>query len=132
MEGELGTAAAAAGGIFLVFMIVMIGISIFSIVVGWKIFTKAGEPGWAIFVPIYQTIVYLKICGRPWWWLFLCMLVFPMFILPFDLAKRFGKGGGFGVGLLLLSVIFYPILAFGSAQYIGDGAPASMDPLPQA
>ena len=122
MEGELGTAAAAGAGIFLVLMIVMIGISIFSIVVGWKIFTKAGEPGWAIFVPIYQTIVFLKICGRPWWWLFLCMLFIPCLILPFDLAKRFGKGGGFGVGLLLLTVVFAPILAFGSAQYIGDGA----------
>jgi hypothetical protein len=92
----------------------------------WKIFTKAGQPGWAAIIPIYNTIVLLKIAGKPTWWivLFLIPIVsFVMLILTYvGLANNFGKGGGFAVGLVLLSPVFIPILGFGSAQYRG-GAP---------
>jgi hypothetical protein len=95
------------------------------IVSAWKVFTKAGKPGWAIFVPIYNFVVFFQICGRsPWWVLFPIIL----FVTPFDLAKRFGKGAGFGWGLFFLSPIFYPLLAFSDAKYTGPataGAPVS-------
>jgi hypothetical protein len=99
-----------------------------SIAIAWIIFSKAGEPGWTCLVPIYNTIVFLRIVGRPWWHLLLIMFVpiYGWFIVPiimqFQLAKVFGKGGGFGLGLWLLPIIFYPILAFGSSRYVGpDG-----------
>jgi hypothetical protein len=59
--------------------------------------------------------VLLKIAGRPLWWI----IIFPIaaLIIPFDLARKFGKGAGFGLGLLFLSFLFYPILAFGDATY---------------
>jgi hypothetical protein len=89
----------------------------------WAIFAKAGKPGWAAFIPIYNLIVLLEIVGKPWWWLFL--MVIPLLNVVFAvwtynlLSKSFGKSEGFTVGLILLSIIFLPILAFGDAQYQG-------------
>ena len=89
----------------------------------WKIFTKAGQPGWAAIIPIYNIIVLLKIAGKPAWWviLFLIPIVsLVMVILTYvGLANKFGKGGGFAVGLIFLGIIFFPILGFGGAQYQG-------------
>ncbi len=89
----------------------------------WKIFDKAGQPGWAAIIPIYNTYIMLQIAGRPWWWLILMVIPFVSLIIAIvvciDLAKAFGKGVGFGLGLGFLGFIFFPILAFGSAQYQG-------------
>jgi hypothetical protein len=94
----------------------------------WKIFTKAGQPGWAAIIPIVNTYYVIKVAGRPWWWLILLLIPFVnvviWIILSIDLAKAFGKGVAFGIGLLLLPFIFYPILAFGSAQYQSAPPPA--------
>jgi hypothetical protein len=95
----------------------------------WTVFTKAGQPGWAAIIPIYNIIVLLKIVGREWWWIFLFLIPivnFVMFIIVMnDLSKSFGKGVGFTVGLILLSVIFILILGFGSATYIGPRGQAA-------
>jgi len=94
---------------------------IFTIVGIWKVFVKAGQPGWAAIIPIYNLYILLKIGGRPGWWILLFLIPFVNFviaiILAIDIAKAFGKGTGFGIGLAFLSVIFYPILGFGSATY---------------
>ncbi len=99
----------------------------------WKVFAKAGEPGWAAIIPIYNIIVWCKIVGRPAWWVILlfipCVGIVIIFILAIDLAKSFGKGAGFGIGLALLGVIFFPILAFGSAQYVGPAASTGAKPI---
>ncbi|TLX73259.1 hypothetical protein E9993_15835 [Labilibacter sediminis] len=104
-------------------IIFWLAIVVFSIIVGWKIYEKAGKPGWACIVPIYSAIVMLQIVGKPWWWIFLFMipgvnLIFAIWTTNL-LSKSFGKDEGFTVGLLLLSIVFYPILAFGSAKYVG-------------
>jgi hypothetical protein len=87
----------------------------------WKIFTKAGRPGWASLIPIYNWYVLLKVSGKPGWWLilfFIPLVSFIMWIIMcLGLAEKFGKGAGFGVGLAFLSIIFFPILGFGGAQY---------------
>jgi len=92
----------------------------------WKVFSKAGKPGWACIIPIYNIIVMLQIVGRPWWWLILLLIpivgLVIAIIVSIDMAKSFGKGVGFGIGLALLGIIFYPILGFGSAQYQGPAA----------
>jgi len=112
---------------WLAFMILMIAAC-------WKIFTKAGQPGWASIIPIYNWYILCKIVGRPGWWVILLLIPFINFIigiiLCIDLAKSFGKGVGFGIGLILLGVIFFPILGFGSAQYQGPAAGA-IAPQPQ-
>jgi hypothetical protein len=101
-------------------------IALLLIVAMWKVFTKAGQPGWASIIPIYNLYVWCKIVGRPGWWIILLLIPFVNFIigiiLSIDLAKSFGKGVGFGIGLALLGVIFWPILGFGSAQYQGPSA----------
>ncbi len=118
---ESSSGAGALGG--MLFTVVFLALCVFLIASFWKVFTKAGEPGWACLIPIYNAIVWLKIAGRPAWWLVLMLIPFVNIIVAIiasiDFAKQFGKDAGFGIGLALLGFIFYPILAFGSAQYVG-------------
>jgi hypothetical protein len=118
---ETSTSGNAPGPIF---WICYSAVIIFLIAAIWKVFAKAGQPGWASIIPIYNWIVLCKIVGRPAWWVLLLLICFPIFyiIICIDLAKSFGKGGGFAVGLILLSVVFFPILGFGNAQYQGPSA----------
>ncbi|MGA8807804.1 MAG: DUF5684 domain-containing protein [Thermoanaerobaculia bacterium] len=87
----------------------------------WKVFVKAGKPGWAAIIPIYNVIVLLEIAGKPLWWFILLLIPFVnlivMIIVLVALARNFGKGIGFALGLLILPFIFYPILGFGDARY---------------
>ncbi len=89
----------------------------------WKVFTKAGKPGWACIIPIYNLLVILEIVGKPWWWLLLFLIPFVNIIFAIWmtnlLSKSFGKEEGFTIGLLILPFIFYPILGFGDAKYKG-------------
>jgi len=110
---------------FIAFYIALI---IFMVVVYWKIFEKAGQPGWASIVPFYNTYVLIvNILQMPpiWFWLLLVpcanivVLLILIFMIPFKLAEKFGKDTGFAIGLLLLGFIFLPILAFGDARYRG-------------
>jgi hypothetical protein len=103
-----------------------IAVIVFAIVVQWKIFTKAGQPGWASIIPIYNIIVLLEIVGKPWWYLLLMLIpivnIVILIMVMIALAKVFGKDSGFAVGLILLSIIFMAILAFGDAKYLGPQA----------
>ena len=97
---------------------------ILNIVAGWRIFEKAGQPGWASIIPFYSTYVMLKIVGKPSWWMWMIFLV-PIANIVYSiwlinmLSKSFGKDEGFTVALLFLGVIFWPILGLGDARYIG-------------
>lgn len=117
---------AIAGIVAMLFLLIELGILVVVLAGIWKTFVKAGQPGWAAIVPIYNVYIMCKIGGRPGWWLILMFIPFigliPAIIVTFDIAKAFGKGIGFGFGLLLLGFIFYPILGFGSAQYQGPAA----------
>jgi hypothetical protein len=111
------------------FWIFWLAFTILMIAACWKIFTKAGQPGWASIIPIYNLYIWCKIVGRPGWWILLMLIPVVNFIIAIilciDLAKSFGKGVGFGIGLLFLGIIFFPILGFGSAQYQGPAAGGS-------
>jgi chromate transport protein ChrA len=113
-----------------VFSIVTMVVTVIVIASIWKVFTKAGQPGWAAIVPIYNVVVLLRIAGKPVWWLILLLVPFVNFVIliivNISLAKNFGKGAGFAIGLVLLGFIFFPILGFGDARYLGSpsGAPA--------
>lgn len=98
------------------------------IIAGWRLFSKAGKPGWAIIVPFYNLYIYTQIIKRPGWWILLYFsiaipavgalgLVFLSIIDQLRLAKVFGRSAGFGVGLILLGWVFFPILAFSKSQY---------------
>lgn len=124
-EQDAANAAAGAAGTGI--LLVYFAILILMIVSLWKVFSKAGQPGWACIVPIYNVIVLLKIAGKPLWWILLMFIPIVNFVIAIltyiALAKNFGKGGGFAAGLILLPVIFFPILAFGDAQYSGTPPP---------
>ncbi len=89
----------------------------------WKTFVKAGQPGWAAIIPIYNLIVMLQIAGKPVWWVVLFLIpvvnIVVGIIVMIAFAKSFGKGTGYGIGCALLGFIFIPLLGFGDAKYIG-------------
>ena len=97
---------------------------VLTIVAKWKINNKAGQPGWACLIPVYNVYVELLIAGMSPLWLLslLCFFVYPVtwIIQQVKTAQRFGQGTGFALGLIFLNPIFLLILAFGSAQYVGD------------
>jgi hypothetical protein len=115
--------AGAAGGMAAGVMIIYLAIGILMLISMWKIYTKAGKPGWAAIIPIYNIIVLLEIVDKPLWWLILMLIPFVNIVISIivtvELAKKFGQSVGFAIGMILLSIIFYPILAFGSATYKG-------------
>ena len=106
-----------------VVVVIYLAVIIVSLAGMWKVFAKAGKPGWGAIVPIYNIVLLLEIVGKPIWWLLLlfipCVGIVVSVILFIELAKCFGKGAGFGLGLALLSPIFFPLLGFGDAKYRG-------------
>jgi len=109
-----------------------LAIVVFYIICLWKVFEKAGQPGWAAIIPIYNLYIILKIAGRPGWWLLLYFVpvvnLVISIIVMIDFAKAFGKGVGFALGLIFLGIIFYPLLAFSDDTY--TGGKAAIPPLP--
>ena len=105
-------------GFFLLFVLVL---SIIIIAGMWKVYTKAGQPGWASIIPIYNIYILLKIVCKPTWWLILYLIPLVNFITIIivlnNLSAKFQKGIGFTVGLILLPFIFIPLLGFGDAEY---------------
>lgn len=112
-------------GIGIVGILLYLALIVFIIASMWKVYAKAGKPGWAAIVPIYNMIVLLEIVGKPVWWFLLFFIPLVNFVIAIivyiELAKSFGKGTGFGLGLAFLSPIFFPILGFGDAVYHGPG-----------
>lgn len=123
VAGILGVIA----GLGLFVWVLSMAVTVLMIVSMWKVFTKAGKPGWASIIPVYNIVVLFQISGLSPWLLLLFIVPFINFIaipvlmilLNVKLAKAFGKGGGFAVGLIFLNAIFMPILAFSDAEYQG-------------
>lgn len=109
--------------------ILIIGFIVFILASMWKVFVKAGQPGWAAIIPIYNIYIMTKIGGKPGWWTLMCLIPLVNYVFIIWLynmiSKSFGKDEGFTAGLVILGFIFWPILAFGSAKYLGPfGDPA--------
>ena len=119
------TGAIAAMGLF--FWILSMALSILMIVSLWKIFKKAGKPGWASIIPIYNIYIMCEIAEKEWWYVLLSCVpfanIYAMIVLYNGMAKRFGKSGGFVAGMILLPVVFFPMLAFGKDAAIVNNQP---------
>ncbi len=124
------TSGAGVGAILLWF----VAFYAIAVIPYWVIFTKAGEEGWKALIPIYSTIVLLKVIGRPWWWILLFLIPIVNFIILImvmhGLSTSFGHGAGFTIGLIFLSLIFLYILAFGSSTFRGPSAGGAVAPTP--
>ena len=110
-----------AGEEILSITVLYLGLIILILAGMWKVFSKAGQPGWAAIIPIYNIYILLKIVCKPGWWLILYIIplvnIIIVIIVTNNLAKRFKKGIGFTIGLIFLPFIFFPILGFGDATY---------------
>ena len=127
-------AAATIAGLiafFAAFALVFIAIAVVTLIGMWKVFTKAGHPGWAVLIPIYNLILLLRIAGLAWYWVFTPLIVLIPFLgtiaylvwvvwVHHRISTRFGQGVGFTIGLTLLGPIFWLILGFGSSKYLAE------------
>lgn len=111
------------GGLFAGYTIVVLALGILGIVCNWKIYAKAGQPGWGALIPIYNVYLLFKITWGNGWYFLLTLIPIANVVIAIltqvKLAKVFGKYGGFAVGLIFLSFIFLPILAFDKSEYVG-------------
>ena len=117
------SASVALAGFSLVYSLIMLALCVLMIAAWWKIFVKAGKPGWGAIIPLYNTYCMFQISFGNGWLFLLCLVpcvnIVMMIIMYVKLAQAFGKGGGFAVGLIFLPVIFLPMLGFGDADYVG-------------
>lgn len=117
----LGQEGGGGSLVGLIFMVLYFALVIGVIAGVWKTFVKAGKPGWGALIPIYNIILLLQIADKPLWWIILFFIplvnIIVAILLSIEIAAKFGKGAGFGLGLAFLGFIFYPILGFGDAKY---------------
>jgi hypothetical protein len=108
-------------GMWILYAVVIAIVVVFYIAAMWMVFKKAGRPGWAAIIPFFNMYVLLQIAGKPGWWLILFFIplvnVVVQILMQIGVAEKFGKGGGYAVGLIFLPFIFYPLLGFGDAKY---------------
>lgn len=129
MDYSSDYSSAGAGifaGIGLMFIIIYLAVIVITYAGMWKIFKKAGKPGWAAIIPFYNIYIMIEIVGKPTIWLLWCLIPCVNFVFVVWLynlmSKSFGKEEGFTVGMILLPFIFWPILGFGNAIYLGPSA----------
>ncbi len=107
-----------------IFMIGMLAFAVLMIAAQWVIFSKAGKPGWYAIIPIVNIVALIDIAGKPWWWIIGFFIPFVSLIVGVliihGLSTNFGKGALFTLGLIFFAPIFYLILAFGDAEYVGE------------
>lgn len=128
-SGDAGLAAGAAIVFLLVYIAVFIAVSA---LMYWGLFEKAGEPGWASLVPFYNLWILVKISGKEGFWFILflvpCLNIVALIVISLAIAERFGKEPIYALGLIVLPIVFFPILGFGSAQYQPIGATGGPPP----
>ncbi|MBN1942160.1 MAG: signal peptidase I [Phycisphaerae bacterium] len=119
-----------SSGEFPVFVVILWAAVVILTIAGmWTTFKKAGRPGWAAIIPFYNMYVATEVAQLSVVWFVLLFIpvanLVATIMISIKIAENFGKGGGFGIGLWLLPVIFYPILGFGSAKYLSAAGPTT-------
>lgn len=129
MPASFGSLGAAVSFFFLIAFLGGIGVVLIGL---WKVFVKGGQPGWACIIPIYNLYCWVKIAGKEWWWMLFYFVPVVNFVVAvmviIAVAKKFGKGAGFVLGLIFLPPIFIPILGFGSALYQSAASAEPVEP----
>lgn len=120
-SSDVASAFAGLAAFWIAFWIICMVFAVVQIVAMWKLFKKAGRPGWASIIPVYNYIVLIQVAEAPMWYLALVFLVFPVGLLMtyIKVAEKFGKSAGFGVLTWFFPFVGLPILAFGKSQYLG-------------
>ena len=93
------------------------------VVAMWKMFEKAGVEGWKAVIPFYNIYEAFKLFWGNGWICLLLVVPVVGFIVAlinyYKMAKAFGHGIGYTLGLIVLPFIFAPILGFGKDEYVG-------------
>lgn len=117
------SALALLAGVGLAGMLISLIATVLILASWWKLFVKYGKKGWESLIAGYNFVIMLEMTEQPIWTYFLFLIpfvnIYLVFKLAIRLAKVYGKGVGFGVGLILLPIVFFPILAFSKAEYVG-------------
>jgi hypothetical protein len=104
-----------------VFGLILLAVAALGIVSQWKVFVKAGQPGWACLIPIYNFVIMCRIAGKPGWWVLLLLIpivdIVILIMVLNGMSKHFGHGVGMTLLLIFLPIIAYPVLAFGDSRY---------------
>lgn len=121
---QQGGGGAAAGIVVVLIALFALVVTVVTLAGMWKTFEKAGKPGWAAIIPIYNLYVMLEIGDNEWWWLLIAVFVpvvniYAYYKIHAGVAKAFGQGVGFALGLWLLNFVFFPLLGFGDYRYQG-------------
>jgi hypothetical protein len=123
VQDDFSTSTGTPGPMF---WIIWSAVVVFYIAAMWKVYTKAGQPGWAAIIPIYNLVVLLQIAGKPVWWILLMLIPIVNIVIGVmvwhGVSTNFGKGVGFTLGLVFLGFIFIPVLAWSDAEYLGPTA----------
>lgn len=129
------------------FLVIWLAVIAFMVVTHWKIFEKAGQPGWKSIVPVYNFWTLCEISGKPGWWsLVVLLMAIPVInfvawipalvvavIVSIELAKSFGKDPMWALLLILVPIVGYPMLAFDkNVKYVGPGGKKSGGAKPAA
>ncbi len=126
-------------GMLATFGVFLLGIYVFLIIVNWRLFEKAGKPGWAALIPIYNMVVMLEVAGYKWYYIFFFLLgavpilgsiALLLFTISYSIkiAKSFGQSVGFGIGLWLINPVFAAIIAFSKdINYVGPAVSGDID-----
>ena len=119
--GLMAQSNPSAGIVEIIFILIMLGLAVILIAGMWKVFEKANQPGWGVLIPVYNVVLMLKIAGKPLWWIVLFFIPLVNYVIivlvSLAIARNFGKGTGFGIGLAFLPYVFYPLLGFSNAEY---------------
>ncbi|AAV48360.1 unknown [Haloarcula marismortui ATCC 43049] len=112
----------AGGIVLLLFQLLLAAIQIAGM---WMVFKKAGHAGWKAIIPIYNLYIMLRIGENAWWWLLLVFIpvinLYALYKIHAGVARAFGRGIGFGLGLTFLGILFFPLLGFGDYQHRQSG-----------
>ena len=104
-------------------LILALIISVVTLVAMWKIFEKAGYAGWKALIPLYNAYCLFEMTWGNGWQMLLCLIplvnIVILILAYYKLAQAFGQGAGFTAGLIFLSIVFFPLLAFGNYEYQG-------------
>lgn len=128
-----GLFAFTAAALMMILVIASI-IALITIIIHWRVYTKAGKPGWACIIPIYNAIVMMEIIGKPWWHIFLFLIpLYNIYLLIKYInlfSKSFGQGTAFTIGLIFLNTIFLAVIAFSSSiKYVGPAGATNVTPI---
>lgn len=134
----ISTVAGVLVGFVLIVLLIALAVSLVILIAKWKAYSKAGEQGWKVLIPIYNQYTLCKIVGVSPWWILIVFIgtllngipfigslislaasIYFLILLNVSVAKAYGKDAGFAVGLILLPIVFWPILGFGKAEFVG-------------